>query len=34
MGEARQVKSGRIFMGRVSRGGDLLGEITDICAGR
>ena len=32
MGEARQVRPGRIFMGRVSRGGDLLGEIADICA--
>ena len=31
MGEARQVEPGRIFMGRVSHGGDLLGEITDIC---
>jgi predicted DNA-binding protein with PD1-like motif len=31
MGDARQVRSGRIFMGRVRRGGDLLGEITDIC---
>jgi predicted DNA-binding protein with PD1-like motif len=31
MGEARQVSSGRIFMGRVSHGGDLLEEITDFC---
>lgn len=31
MSEARRVKPGRIFMGKVSRGGDLLGEITDVC---
>jgi hypothetical protein len=32
MSEARRVNPGRIFMGKVSHGGDLQGEITDICA--